>query len=83
MDPQLVFPSETLATGRTLVRSLTCVRHLVVPQQLQPVVFDRTVGALVAVYVEVLLHHMSLQLGTAFKRRVAGITEERSFSCVN
>ena len=60
VDPKLVFPSETFTTGRTLVRSLACVRHLVVPQQLQSVIFDWTVGALVAMYVEVFLHHVSL-----------------------
>ena len=59
------------------------MRHLVVPQQLQSVVFDRTVGALVAMYVEVFLHHVSLQLRTAFERRIAGITEEWSLSCVD
>ena len=57
--------------------------HFVVPQQLQPVVFDWTVGTLVAMYVEVFLHHVSLQLRTALKRRVAGITEERSLSGVD
>ena len=40
VDPQLVFPSETFTTGWTLVRSLASVGHLVVPQELQPVVFD-------------------------------------------
>ena len=83
MDPELVFPSEAFATGGTLVRSLACVGHLVVPQQLQPVVFDRAVGTLVAMYVEVFRHHVSLQLRTVFKRCVAGITEERSLSCVD
>ena len=39
VDPQLVFPSETFSTGRTLVRSLACVRHIMVPQQLLSVVF--------------------------------------------
>ena len=83
VDPQLVFPSETFTTGWTLVRSLARVGHFVVPQQLQPVVFDWTVGTLVAMYVEVFLHHVSLQLRTALKRRVAGITEERSLSGVD
>ena len=83
VDLQLVFPSETFTTGRTLVRSLACVGHLVVPQQLQPVVFDWTVGALVAVYVEMFLHHVSLQLVAAFKCRIAGITEERPLSRVD
>ena len=29
VDPQFLFPSESFTTGRTLVRSLACVRHLV------------------------------------------------------
>ena len=83
VDLQLVFPSETFTTGRTLVRSLACVGHLMVPQQLQPIVFYWTVGALVAMYVEVFLHHVGLQLRTAFKRRIAGITEEWPLSSVD
>ena len=38
-DPQLVFPFKTFTTGRKLVRSLACVRHIMVPQQLLSVVF--------------------------------------------
>ena len=58
--PQLVFPSESLATGGTLVGRLTRVGHLVVPEQLQPVVLDGAVSTLVPMKVQVLLHHMSL-----------------------
>ena len=81
--PQFVFPSESLATGGTLVGRLTRVGHLMIPEQLQPVVLDRAVSALVAVEVEVFLHDVSLQLRTAFKCSFAGITEERSLASVH
>jgi len=65
--PQLVLPSEPLAAGGTFKGGLASVRHLMVPQELQSVVLDRTVSALVAVDVQVFLHHVSFELGTTFE----------------
>ena len=83
VDPQLVLPPEALPAGGALEGGLPRVRHLVVPQQLHPVVLDGAVGALVAVEVEVFLHHVGLQLSAAFERGIAGITDEGPLACVD